>query len=257
MVESIRDDITPDDDHPFPQLMNEDATIELAELLHDNGVSRREAEALATDFLDRDTHAEQQHLRDLSRILDLDPSTIRSHFNNAKQTVDEATAVRYMFRETLPQRIIGQFAFGSHTDHTDKVIVTVGRQFTYDSDQPDPDDATYIIYFAEYENTGWREHEYRGENVERVTGRRKVLDTINHHLTEYKSNDNPVRIIGELMYALDLDDGMLDPDNEYDVRMELVNPLCDATSPPDDHDKPPIVFAKYSSVLKRFDDTDE
>jgi len=252
MSEAITDDLTSDEEYPIHKLHHEDAIIELATSCYSHGMSKREAETFAADSLDADPMGEKQNLQTLTHVLDIDQSTIRSHFQNSKESAADATTLDYMTRDSIPTRILASFSFSSTNPGVDKVEITVGKSYAHGADQPSLDESEYVLFISEYESSGWHEYEYRGEQVRRVMGRTKVVDETNRLLKEYRSNTNPVRVIGELMYALNLP-GLIDPSDEYCLRIKLIDPLCSPNSPPEGYDEPPMTFANFSSVVNRFE----
>jgi hypothetical protein len=251
MNSSIRSDLTTDDGLGFNEFRNPEPIIELATALEENGLSTREAEAIAADALDISV-MENENLNKLADLLDIERSTVRTHLENGKTRINNGARQYYMVHEHRPQQIIGTLEISSAIDDLEKIVVTVCRYYN-PTDDVEMEDEEYVIYLSKYDSAGWNEYEYKGESVRRVTGRRKVLDEMNRVLKDFRSNSNPVQIIGELQYALDFDEGLLDPNSKYDVRMELVSPLCDPDGPPEEHDMPPHAFGGVSSVVKRFE----
>jgi hypothetical protein len=95
------------------------------------------------------------------------------------------------------------FLFGvrvsSNTEDVDSALITIGKYYGGDNqDNMDP----FAIYISEYERTGWKQNMYVGETVRRVQTRTSVIDELNRILAEYRSNANPVRVVGEVMYAV-------------------------------------------------------
>lgn len=232
--------------------MDTESIIHLATALHENGFSIREAEAMAADMLDRDTMGEQRHLNNLSTLTGITDSTVRSHYQNGKARLENGTIQHYMLNESMPKQIIARFRIPSTKAQVDSVIGTVGRYYNYSPDNEpgdNPREESYAICLAEYESTGWKDVEYRGETVRRVTGRTTVLDELNRILKDYESNYNPHRLIGEMMYALDIPNGQLNPEYEYKIDMELVSPLCNANEPPEEYDTAPHAYGNVPTLL--------
>lgn len=253
MNSSIRSDLTDDDELSFKEFRNPETVIKLATSLEENGLSVREAEAVAADALDTGV-MENKSENKLAGLLDIKRSTVRTHLENGKNRISDGATQYYMMHEQRPKQIIGSFQISATADELEKIVVTIGKYYDMSiDDDVGMEDEEYIIYLSKYANAGWKEYEYRGESVRRVTGRHKVLDEMNRVLKEYRSNSNPLRVIGKLQYALGLDNGLLDPSSEYNIRMELVDPLCEPSGPPEEYDMPPTAFGGSPSVVDRFE----
>jgi hypothetical protein len=231
----------------------------LASHLHEHGLTKREAQAWAVDTLENEPFGERKALDYLATRLGVEQGTIRSHYSNADSAVESAELLTYITRGTEPLRVIGRATFPCQVEDTSEVALTVCRVESLDllsnsgtSKMVDSDEE-YVLFISEFADKDSAPLSYRGESVRTVTGRTRVVDELNRLLKEYRSNANPVRMCGEMLYALGVSDGPLDTKNEYQLRMQLVNPLCEALSPPDEYTKPPHVFGNSPSLVNRFE----
>jgi len=251
----IETDFEEDEDEFFGYIFkNKPQILTLSTLLYSHGLTTRHAEILAADIMDRpDPMGDQQNLKALAERFEINDSTLRSHKQESETAVDDAQCIHYMLHETQrPKRLIATDSFSSHIDECDSVRFLIGRYIENADSQPeDESDEEYAIYLTKYENTGWNEQTYIGEEVRRVTGRRAVLDEINRILAEYQSRMNPAPIVGDLMHALDIPEGPLDPHSEYRHRISLIDPLNDPDGPPEGYEKPPHPFGNLPSLITR------
>lgn len=244
-MEEIDDDLTPEKE--YIGLSNTEKTINYAKALHNHGLSKRHAEVIAAKTTEPDVMNEGRAENTLAEVLDVDRETIYSHMSDSKKSVNDCGVVHRMVIGQ-PEMCIYHRSIGTNIEGVDQISINLNKRLDEDEEL-----SSYTFHIDKMESIGWNDSQYKGTEVRHADTKEQVIDELKRIIKDYKSNLNPVPIVGEVMYALNMEEGLLDPNDEYNLRGELIDALCSPEGPPEDYDKAPTPFANFPSVISRWD----